>query len=208
MDISLNKFLGRRRLLFSGYTMIELMVVLGIAGILAVMTVPGLQSSVERNAREASMQDITTGISLARSEAVSQARTISICRSINQTTCAAETGADWDDGWIVFSDAGAAGTIDGGDTLLQVHGPSNNQSKITLKTRANGNFTGDYLQFNRDGFLNNSTTGAYFNFCDHDNIVSKARAVWLSNTGRPSLSTAGSDGVHDDLTGANLTCSL
>ena len=188
--------------------MIELMVVLGIAAILAISSIPGLQDSVERNAREAAMQEVTTGISLARSEAVSQARNISICRSSNQSACAASTGADWDDGWIVFADAGTAGILDGSDTLLQVHGPSNNQSKITLKTRANGDFTGDYLQFNRDGFLNNSTTGAYFKFCDHDNVVSKARAVWLSNTGRPSLSTAGSDGVHDDLAGANLTCSF
>lgn len=190
-----------------GYTMLELMVVVGIAAILAAMTVPSLQDTIERNAREAAMQDITTGISLARSEAVAQGRSVSICRSTNQTACAAGAGgADWDDGWIIFSDSGTAGSLGSGDTLLQVHGPSNNQSKITLLSRTNSNFSGDFLQFNRDGFLNNSTTGAYFRFCDHDNIVTKARAVWLSNTGRPAISTSEIDGVHDDLVGANLTC--
>ncbi|MES2606992.1 MAG: GspH/FimT family pseudopilin [Pseudomonadota bacterium] len=190
-----------------GYTMLELMVVVGITAILAVMTVPGMQDSIERNAREASMQDITTAISLARSEAVAQGRSVSICRSTNQAACAAGAGgADWDDGWIIFSDSGTAGTLGSGDTLLQVHGPSNNQSKITLKNRTNGNFTGDFLQFNRDGFLNNSSTGAYFKFCDHDDVVAKTRAVWLSNTGRPAISTSETDGVHDDLVGANLAC--
>ncbi len=187
--------------------MLELMIVLGIAAILAAGAVPSMRDAIDRNGRETAMQNLITAISVARTEAVTQGRNVSICRSTNQSTCAATTGSDWDDGWIVFSDTGTAGTIDGTDALVRVYGVSNDQSVITLKTRANGSFTGDYLQFNANGFLNNSTTGAYFKFCAKDNVATKTRAVLLSNTGRPTPSATVANGsTQKDLAGAALVC--
>jgi type IV fimbrial biogenesis protein FimT len=189
-----------------GYTLLELLVTMAIVTILAVMAIPSFQDSIERNAREAAMLDLMGAIAFGRSEAVSQSKKVSLCRSTDQSTCAASTAGDWDDGWIIFSDMGVAGTLNIGDVLLQVHGPSNDQNVITLKTSTNGNFTGDFLQFDEDGFLNNTTTGAYLKICDHDNVAAKARAIWLANTGRPALSTTDADGIQDDLAGANLVC--
>jgi type IV fimbrial biogenesis protein FimT len=189
-----------------GYTLLELLVTLAIVTILATMAVPSFQDSIERNAREAVMLDLMGAIAFTRSEAVAQSRKISICRSTDQSTCAISIGGDWDTGWLIFSDQGVTGVLDAGDLPLQVHGPSNHQSVITLKTRANGDFIGDFLQFDEDGFLNNTTTGAYFKLCDPDNIATKARAIWLANTGRPAFSITDADGVHDNLAGADLVC--
>jgi len=141
-----------------GFTMLEIIVVLAIAAILAMGTIPSLKDAIERNGRESAMQNLITAISVARTEAVTQGRTVAICRSINQAACAASTGGDWDDGWIIFSDTGVAGTLDGTDALVRVYGPSNDQSVIKLQTRTNGTFASDYLQFNSDGFLKNSST--------------------------------------------------
>jgi len=99
-------------------------VVLAIAAILAMGTIPSLKDAIERNGRESAMQNLITAISVARTEAVTQGRTVAICRSINQAACAASTGGDWDDGWIIFSDTGVAGTLDGTDALVRVYGPS------------------------------------------------------------------------------------
>jgi len=205
-----NRFTESAAVSGRGYTLIEVMVIMGIVGVMAAVAIPGLQDSVERNARESAVQDVMTAVQLTRSEAVAGARNVSICRSTNQTSCAGGSGgADWNGGWIIFTDGGTAGTLGTGDTLLQVHGVGNNQSKITLKTSANGNFSGDYLQFDKDGFLRTSTTGAYFKFCDLDNITTKARAVWISNTGRSALAikTGGtSNDIYNDLAGADLVC--
>jgi type IV fimbrial biogenesis protein FimT len=189
-----------------GYTLLELLVTLAIVTTLAVMAIPSFQDSIERNAREAAMLDLMGAIAFARSEAVSQSKKVSLCRSTDQSTCAASTAGDWDGGWIIFGDMGVAGVLNIGDALLQVHGPSNHQNVITLKSRTNGNFTGDFLQFDEDGFLNNTTTGAYLKICDLDNVAAKARAIWLANTGRPAFSTTDADGVQNDLAGANLVC--
>jgi type IV fimbrial biogenesis protein FimT len=190
-----------------GYTMVELMVVVAIVAILALGAAPSLKDSLDRNGRESAMQTLITAIGVARSEAVSQGRTVSICRSTDQATCAATTGSDWNDGWIVFSDSNPAGVLGAGDTLLRIYGASNGQSVIKLETRVNGTFAGDYLQFNASGFLNNSTTGAYFKFCPIDNVALKARAVWLSNTGRPTPSATVANGTaQKDLAGAALVC--
>lgn len=186
--------------------MLEILIVLLIVGVLATLTAPSFTDSIQRNAREGSMRDLMSSIGLARSEAISRASTVAICRSVNQTSCAASTGGDWDAGWIIFTDAGVSGVVNGGDTLLEVRGAGNGQSKLTLKTRANGSFTGDFLQFDTDGFLANSTNGAYFKLCDQANVQLNARAILLGNTGRPALSPVQSDGIYHDLAGANLTC--
>ena len=190
----------------AGYTLLELLVVIGIVSTLSVMAAPSFQDSISRNARDSGMQELLSALAMARSEAISLGRRVSICRSVNLASCSATAGADWDDGWIIFTDAGTAGTLDGTDALVQVHGAGKDQSKITLKTVSNGNMTGNFLRFDNNGFLENSTTGAWFKFCDHDNVQLTARAILLSNTGRPALSADQPDGIHHDLAGANLTC--
>lgn len=206
MDASGNTHGYKSRPVQAGYTMLEVLVVLAIVGILAALTAPSFQESIRRNARESAMLELTTALALTRSEAVTRARTASICRSVNMATCAASTGADWDAGWIVFIDTGVAGVLDGTDSLVQVRGTGTGQAAITLKTRLNGDFTGDFLRFDEDGFLESSSNGAYFKLCGPDNALADARAIWLSNTGRPAMSVDDGDGVHDDLAGADLTC--
>jgi len=189
--------------------MLELMIVLAVVAILAAGAAPGLKDSIERNARESAMQTLISAIGVARSEAVLESRTVSICRSTDQATCAASTGGDWNGGWIIFSDTvgSTQGQVDGSDALVRIYGASNGQSVIKLETRLNGSFTGDYLQFNSSGFLNNSTSGAYFKFCATDNVATKTRAILMSNTGRPTLApTVAAGATQKDLAGAALVC--
>jgi prepilin-type N-terminal cleavage/methylation domain-containing protein len=190
----------------AGYTLLELMVVISIVSILAVVVVPGMQDGMRRNAKDSYMLDLLSAVALARSEAVTQGRAVSICRSVDQAVCTAIAGGDWSVGWIVFDDAGTAGTVDGADSILQSGKAETNLSIVTLKTALDASFAADFLQFNEEGFLKTSATGAYFKFCGQDNDASTARAVWLSNTGRSTLSTDDADGVHNNLAGNNLTC--
>lgn len=212
MGISGN--LGRRAT--TGFTMLELLVVLSITAILATVAVPSVRDSLQRNSKESGMLDFMSAISLARSEAVSQSRVVTICRSTNLTACVTSAGGDWSAGWLVFTDTDAptvVATKDAADTILKAGLATNTQSIITLKRFDNTSLatTNDFLQFDRDGSLRSYATGVYFKFCDSSNNVANARAILLSNTGRSALSTdtdpTDTDYTHNALNPASkLTC--
>lgn len=191
-----------------GYTMLEILMVVAIGAILVAVAVPSLQDTISRNARDSIQLDLQTSLALARSQSVTLSTTTSVCHSANQTSCSNSAGSDWDDGWLVFSDFDGDGVVDSsdGDTLLQIHPPANGVVAIELLNSSNATLTNEFVQFDDDGFLNNSTGGAYFKFCDPDNIAANTRAIWISNTGRASQSIDDGDGLHDDLAGNNLAC--
>lgn len=190
------------------YTMIEILMVIAIAAILLAVAVPSLQDTVRRNARDSIQLDLMSSLALARSQAVTLSTTTSVCHSSNQTSCSNSTGSDWDDGWLVFSDVDGDGVVDSadGDELMQVHASANGIVAIELLNSSNGTISNEVVQFDDDGFLANSTGGAYFKFCDPDNTAANARALWIANTGRASQSIDDGDGVHDDLGGNDLAC--
>lgn len=188
--------------------MLEILIVIAIAAILVAVAIPSLQDTVSRNARDSIQLDLMTSLALARSQAVSLSATVSVCHSTNQSSCSNTAGADWDAGWLVFSDFDSDGVLDSGDgdTVLQVHPAANGIVGIELLNSSNATLSNEFVRFNDDGFLDNSSGGAYFKFCDPDNIAANSRAIWISNTGRASQSVVDDDGVHDDLAGNNLVC--
>lgn len=182
--------------------------VVAIAAILVAVAMPSLQDTISRNARDSIQLDLLTSLALARTQAVTLSVTASVCHSANQTSCSNSAGSDWNDGWLVFSDFDSDGVIDSadGDEILQVHPAANGVVAIELLNSSNNTITDEFVQFDNDGFLNNSTGGAYFKFCDSDNTAANSRAIWVTNSGRASQSIDDGDGVHDDLAGADLAC--
>lgn len=83
-----------------GFTLIELMVTVAVAGILAVVAVPAMTALVNGNRLAGNTSEMTSALSLARAEAIRRNAPVSICRSTNGMTCAG--GADWSS-WIVVS---------------------------------------------------------------------------------------------------------
>jgi prepilin-type N-terminal cleavage/methylation domain-containing protein len=201
-------FFSKIKPLQQGYTMLEVLMVVAIAAILVAVAMPSLQDTISRNARDSIQLDLLTSLALARTQAVTLSVTASVCHSANQTSCSNSAGSDWNDGWLVFSDFDSDGVIDSadGDEILQVHPAANGVVAIELLNSSNNTITDEFVQFDNDGFLNNSTGGAYFKFCDPDNTAANSRAIWVTNSGRASQSIDDGDGVHDDLAGADLAC--
>jgi len=82
-------------------------------------------------------------LNFARSEAIRQSRPVSVCASGDQASC---NNGDWNQGWIVFTDEGTAGIIDGADKVLLVDQLLDKTQNISLGGRT-------YLQFQPTGIL-------------------------------------------------------
>ena len=105
-----------------GFTLIELLVTIAVAAILLTIGVPSFQELFNRNRVATVTNDFLTGINYARSEAVKNAQTTTICMSNDQATCTGNTG--WANGWIIWVDRNNNGVIDNGE-IVRIHGPIN-----------------------------------------------------------------------------------
>jgi len=111
-----------------GFTLAELMVALAVAAILVTLAVPSYQRLVVDARMTAQANEFLTMMHFARSEAVKRNATVTMCKSDDGAACA--TSGTWAQGWMVFVDSGAAGTVDGGDAVLRVHGALTDESAL------------------------------------------------------------------------------
>ena len=77
-----------------GFTLLELIVTMAIAAILATVAVPGFTESIIRNRLTTYNNQLVAAFNLARSEAIKR----------NQQIIVRKTGANWENGWHVFVD--------------------------------------------------------------------------------------------------------
>jgi type IV fimbrial biogenesis protein FimT len=90
----------------SGFTLIEMMIVLVIVGVVLVLVPPGMaQLSLSTNLKSYSHQMLKS-VFLARSEAIKRNSSVTLCVSTDGTSCAG--AGDWEEGWIVLA---ADGTV-------------------------------------------------------------------------------------------------
>jgi type IV fimbrial biogenesis protein FimT len=152
-----------------GFTLIELMVVVGIVGILAVVGMPAMRDMVVSNRMKTLSLDIYTSLSLARSEAIK--------RNSNNVSMIAASGG-WQNGWTVCVDDNADGDCDTGEAVVITGDAVDNG--ITLSGPAGP----ARVTFNRDGRL--STAAASFRIVyTANNAQVPMRCVELSVSGRP-----------------------
>ncbi len=159
-----------------GFTVIELMIVVGVIGILLAVGLPGLQNTISRIATNTQAKTLVSSLNFARSESIKRGALVSICGSSSGTDCA--TGS-WSDGWVVFVDNngdadGAVGSIDAGDEVLRVYqGLGGN----TLT------FSADLQQYDPQGFGTNPAVRTFL-LCPEDANSANAQSVEISMTGR------------------------
>jgi type IV fimbrial biogenesis protein FimT len=138
----------------TGFTVTELMVVVAIVAILMGIGVPSYRYITNSYRMSAEVNGLLGDLQYARSEAIKEGQTVTVCVSTNLTACAAGN-TNWANGWIVFSDLNASATVDPGDTVLRVQSAFTGRIPDTFNASNN---VGS-LSFNREGF---ATTAAGF----------------------------------------------
>lgn len=128
-----------------GFTLIELMIVVVIAAILAGLAMPSLRATMDRNAINAESLRLARSISFARSHAVNRQQVVTLERK-------GGTSRDWSTGWTIYVDNGGQGNeainLGDGDTLIQ--DVDIDAGTITIRADA---VAADHISFNPAGRL-------------------------------------------------------
>lgn len=102
----------------AGVTLVELLIVMTIAGVLASLALPSFRAMLVRRAATSAATDLASDFRLARSEAIKRSTYATACRSTDSASCAG--AGDWRAGWIVFTDVNNNQTVDAGDSVIRV----------------------------------------------------------------------------------------
>lgn len=91
-----------------GVTLIELMIVILIAGVLLGLGVPAFDDMIRSSRSTGEFNRFLGDIAFARSEAVTRNQPVVVCPTTNQSAC---NGTDWDGGWLVLINDGTGEVV-------------------------------------------------------------------------------------------------
>jgi type IV fimbrial biogenesis protein FimT len=172
----------------SGFTLLELMIAIAVAGVLMALAVPSGTDIIRNNRLTTYTNELVTALNLARSEAVKR----------GQQVVVRKTGTNWENGWQVFVDVDRpAGNTskenvfndDGDATLCEatedclLRTYSGLSSSYTL--RGNNNFV-NFIRYQPDGTSSADGSFAVCNISDSSATTPKAYSskLIIINNGR------------------------
>ena len=166
-----------------GFTLIELLVALAVASIIMTIAVPSYSGFVKNNRLVTQANDFITSLQLARSEAAKRNTFVTVCKSSDGASCAAN--GSWEQGWIVFVDSDSDAAVDAGEDVLRVQGALDGETAFSAQTDVS-----DYISYQALGFAQLTGGGIQqgrLMLCDERGFVANSRAIDLSATGRPRV---------------------
>jgi type IV fimbrial biogenesis protein FimT len=144
----------------AGFTLLELMITIGIAGILAGIAIPAFRNMTYNSRLTTQVNDMVSAVNVARSEAIKRNTTLSFCRTAttSSTACATSLG-NWTN-WIVRTSGGTVirrGTVE----------------TVSNTVKVSSTLSNDTMTFGSDGLAR--TGGVLINASEIDVCTTKLR---------------------------------
>ena len=114
----------------AGFTVLEVLILLTVIAIVILVSVPGSTMLLERYRLKSTSNDLSEGLNTAFIEAGRRSSTVRVCPSSNGRFCRRD--ADWNKGWLVFSDGNGDGLVQEFE-LLESFKPPHNSIRITAR---------------------------------------------------------------------------
>lgn len=176
----------------SGFTLLELMVTITVASVLAAMAFPSFKTTIQNNRLTTSANELVTALNIARSEAVKRGKFITVRKVDANSKTQISSTANWEDGWDVFIDENGNGEFDDTgapplDTFLRNFAGLN--TAYTLRGDGGTTGFGNYIQYTPDG---RSHSAGIFVICDNSDAndtaeANTSRLIMVSATGRVQM---------------------
>lgn len=123
-----------------GFTLVELMVTVAVAGIIAAIAAPSFSKMISHNRLVSSGNEMIAGLQIARTEAITRREATTFCPSSDGASCSNTVGSQW----IVLS------TVNGAPTVLRSVAAN---PKVSVKTSANVTGGNTRITFTPSGFV-------------------------------------------------------
>jgi type IV fimbrial biogenesis protein FimT len=161
----------------AGISLLELMVTVSVLAILIGLAAPSFSGMWLDAQRTTAVNGFIHSVFLARSTAVTQGRTVTICRTTDGQNCSRRVGG-WQTGWMVFvnSDDDQPPARDADETILTV-----------FNAWPGGTISSNRATYSFQPYLHRVVNGSVV-FCDRRG-PSQARAVIIKSAGRPRVSS-------------------
>ncbi len=187
-----------RRKSIAGFTLIELMITLGLLAILLGLALPGF-SEWQRNIHmDTTTRELIRIVQLARVSAITRASLITLCPSSDGVECT----SNWQDGILVFEDADGDRKLRDEEELIRHHQFSGFDGDIKWRAFQNRR----YLQITAQGYTRYQNGN--FTLCPMDKEIRFARQIIINRTARIRHAVdSDGDGIREDSRGRPLRCS-
>jgi type IV fimbrial biogenesis protein FimT len=133
----------------AGFTLLEVITVMGIVGILAAIAIPSFRYVTYSNRVASEVNALVGDLQYARTESIKQGIPITVCASADGMTCLGTP--TWDSGWIIFPDLNSNQQVDAAsETVIRVQGALATSFGGSDTMTSDNSFTA--ITFNREGF--------------------------------------------------------
>lgn len=166
-----------------GFTLIELVVAMGVAAVLATIAAPSVAQLAASLQLSSASNTLVSGLRLARNEAIKRNARVVLCKTIDGIHCTRAGG--WEQGWIIFHDVNNNGLRESAETIIH------HERALSAGLRMTGNTTvASYISFAPTGgtkLVAGGFQAGTITLCRALQSQGDGRQIILNAAGRPRV---------------------